>query len=55
MNLKDWWDSQPPEKRKEIDRRVPVLRPNADLAGKRDTRYVVPAARGGKGTGKTTR
>jgi hypothetical protein len=55
MNLKDWWASQPPEKRKEIDRRAPALRPNADLAGKRDARYVVPAARGGKGTGKTTR
>ena len=55
MNLEKWWASQPPEKRKEIDRRVPALRPNADLVGKRDSRYTVPTVRGGKGTGKATR
>jgi hypothetical protein len=36
MNLKEWWDSQPPQKKQEIDRRVPVLQPNTDLAGKHD-------------------
>jgi len=55
MDLKKWWESQPPEKRREIDRRVPALRPNDDLVGKHDPRYV-PTERGGNaGASKPTR
>jgi hypothetical protein len=55
MNLEEWWRSQPPQKRREIDRRAPALRPNQDLVGKHDGRYTVPSPGTRPGKGRETR